>query len=179
MAWLCFYALFLLYALVNHSGFLFLDYVNLMIHEGGHFFFSWFGYTITILGGTLGELLARSSAPSISFGSGNPPALLFPASGSSRTFPTSAPTWPMRVPQPCLWLAPATPTGKFSSPNGASSPRTRESAESCAPSAGLACSPPSLGLPTERASTRPPGHGSPIPDNRRRRTTFPALAVSW
>jgi hypothetical protein len=56
-AWLCFYALFLLYALLNHSGFLFLDYVNLMIHEGGHFFFSWFGHTIMILGGTLGELL--------------------------------------------------------------------------------------------------------------------------
>ncbi len=57
IAWLCFYTLFLLYALGNHSGFLFLDYVNLMIHEGGHFFFSWFGHTIRILGGTLGELL--------------------------------------------------------------------------------------------------------------------------
>ncbi len=57
IAWLCFYALFLLYAFANRSGFLILDYVNLIIHEGGHFFFSWFGYTITILGGTLGELL--------------------------------------------------------------------------------------------------------------------------
>ena len=28
-----------------------------MIHEGGHFFFSWFGETIHILGGTLGELI--------------------------------------------------------------------------------------------------------------------------
>ena len=57
IAWLCFYALFLLYALTNRSGFLILDYVNLIIHEGGHFFFSWFGNTIMILGGTLGELL--------------------------------------------------------------------------------------------------------------------------
>ncbi len=57
IAWLCFYALFLFYAFANHSGFLFLDYVNLIIHEGGHFFFSWFGNTIMILGGTLGELL--------------------------------------------------------------------------------------------------------------------------
>jgi len=57
IGWLCFYVLFLLYAASNRSGFLFLDYVNLIIHEGGHFFFSWFGYTITILGGTLGELL--------------------------------------------------------------------------------------------------------------------------
>ena len=55
--WLLFYALFLIYAALDRSGFLFLDYVNLIIHEGGHFFFSWFGYTVTILGGTLGELL--------------------------------------------------------------------------------------------------------------------------
>ena len=57
IAWLCFYALFLLYALTRSSSFLFLDYVNLIIHEGGHFFFSWFGDTIRILGGTLGELI--------------------------------------------------------------------------------------------------------------------------
>jgi hypothetical protein len=57
IAWFCFYALFLLYAFLNSSGFLFLDYANLIIHEGGHFFFSWFGHTIMILGGTLAELL--------------------------------------------------------------------------------------------------------------------------
>jgi hypothetical protein len=57
IAWLTFYVLFLLYAFADRSGFLILDYVNLIIHEGGHFFFSWFGDTIRILGGTLGELL--------------------------------------------------------------------------------------------------------------------------
>ena len=57
IAWLSFYALFLLYALTSRSGFLILDYVNLIIHEGGHFFFSWFGETVHILGGTLGELI--------------------------------------------------------------------------------------------------------------------------
>jgi len=57
IAWLCFYALFVIYAFLDRSGFLILDYVNLMIHEGGHFFFSWFGETIHILGGTLGELI--------------------------------------------------------------------------------------------------------------------------
>jgi len=57
IAWLCFYLLFLFYAARNRSGFLFLDYVNLIIHEAGHLFFSLFGYTITILGGTLGELI--------------------------------------------------------------------------------------------------------------------------
>lgn len=57
VAWLAVYLLFLLYAVVDRTGFLFVDYVNLMIHEGGHFFFSWFGDTIRILGGTLGELI--------------------------------------------------------------------------------------------------------------------------
>src|SRR5258708_20568776 len=57
MALLSFYALFLLYAFPSRSGFLILDYVNLIIHEGGHFFFSWFGEPIHILGGTLAELL--------------------------------------------------------------------------------------------------------------------------
>lgn len=57
IAWLVFYGLFLAYAFLNRSGFLILDYVNLMIHEGGHFFFSWFGETMHILGGTLGELI--------------------------------------------------------------------------------------------------------------------------
>ncbi len=57
IAWLSFYVLFLLYAFTNPTGFLILDYVNLIVHEGGHFFFSWFGNTVMILGGTLGELL--------------------------------------------------------------------------------------------------------------------------
>jgi hypothetical protein len=57
IAWLGCYSLFLIYALRDRSEFLFIDFVNLIIHEGGHFFFSWFGYTIMILGGTLGELL--------------------------------------------------------------------------------------------------------------------------
>jgi hypothetical protein len=35
----------------------FMDYVNLPFHEAGHLFFSPFGETIHILGGTLGELL--------------------------------------------------------------------------------------------------------------------------
>jgi hypothetical protein len=57
IAWLVCYFLFLVYALTDSSKFLFLDYVNLIIHEAGHIVFSPFGYTVTILGGTLGELL--------------------------------------------------------------------------------------------------------------------------
>lgn len=56
IAWLVFYSLFLLCA-ADRTGFLSIDYANLMIHEGGRFFFSWFGRTIAILGGTLGELI--------------------------------------------------------------------------------------------------------------------------
>jgi hypothetical protein len=56
-AWLVAYVLFLIYAAGNTSGFLFPDYVNLMIHEAGHLFFSWEGNTLMLLGGTLGELI--------------------------------------------------------------------------------------------------------------------------
>jgi hypothetical protein len=51
------YLLFLLYAWTNTSGFLFLDFANLMIHEAGHVVFSWGSNTLMLLGGTLGELI--------------------------------------------------------------------------------------------------------------------------
>ena len=51
------YLLFFVYAFLNTSGFLFLDFANLMIHEAGHVFFGWGGNTLMLLGGTLGELL--------------------------------------------------------------------------------------------------------------------------
>lgn len=57
IAWLIFYALFLLHAATDDDGFLLLDHVNLIIHEAGHFFFSWFGFVLNILGGTLMELI--------------------------------------------------------------------------------------------------------------------------
>ena len=57
IAWLVAYVLFLLYAFHDESGFLFPDFVNLMIHEAGHLFFGWGGETIMLMGGTLGELL--------------------------------------------------------------------------------------------------------------------------
>ena len=77
IAWLCFYALFLLYAGLNRSGFLILDYVNFMIHEGGHFFFSWFGETIHILGGTLGELIVPLLCAAYFFGKRETTAVAF------------------------------------------------------------------------------------------------------
>jgi hypothetical protein len=77
IGWLCFYALFLVYAAADRSGFLFLDYVNLMAHEAGHFFFSWFGYTVMILGGTLGELMVPLLCAAYFFTKRETPAVAF------------------------------------------------------------------------------------------------------
>jgi hypothetical protein len=57
VAWLVFFLGFLWYAARSEEDFLFLDNVNLVIHEAGHPLFSFFGETMNILGGTLLELL--------------------------------------------------------------------------------------------------------------------------
>jgi hypothetical protein len=57
VAWLCFYGIFLVYAGVARGGFLLIDHVNLVIHEGGHLLLGWLGSTPGLWGGTLLELL--------------------------------------------------------------------------------------------------------------------------
>jgi magnesium-transporting ATPase (P-type) len=57
IAWLVFYALFIVYAAAARGSFLFIDNVNLVVHESGHLFFGWFGSTLGLWGGTLMELL--------------------------------------------------------------------------------------------------------------------------
>jgi hypothetical protein len=52
-AWLVFYILFLVYALGMHHGYLFIDSANLVVHEGGHLLFGWFGPTLGLWGGTI------------------------------------------------------------------------------------------------------------------------------
>jgi len=52
-AWLVFYVAFLAYAFSAHGGFLFIDNANLVVHEGGHNLFGWFGPTLGLWGGTL------------------------------------------------------------------------------------------------------------------------------
>lgn len=52
-AWLLFYAGFLVYAFSAQGGLLFIDNVNLVVHEGGHNLFGWFGPTLGLWGGTL------------------------------------------------------------------------------------------------------------------------------
>ena len=51
--WLVFYLLFLVYAFSMHGGFLFIDSANLVVHEGGHLLFGWFGRTLGLWGGTI------------------------------------------------------------------------------------------------------------------------------
>lgn len=52
-AWLVFYVAFLAYAFSAHGGFLFIDMANLIVHEGGHNLFRWFGPTLCLWGGTI------------------------------------------------------------------------------------------------------------------------------
>jgi hypothetical protein len=57
IAWGVFYGLFFVYAAMSATGFLIIDYANLMFHEAGHPAFGWAGYYTQILGGTIGELV--------------------------------------------------------------------------------------------------------------------------
>ncbi len=53
IAWAAFYAIFLLYAFANRGAYLFIDSANLVVHEGGHLLFGWFGPGLGIWGGTI------------------------------------------------------------------------------------------------------------------------------
>ena len=53
VAWGVFYASFLIYVFHSHGEFLFIDLANLVVHEGGHLLFGWFGQTLGLWGGTL------------------------------------------------------------------------------------------------------------------------------
>lgn len=51
--WTACYVAFMIYAALDKSGFLFIDNANLVVHEGGHLLFGWFGQTLGLWGGTL------------------------------------------------------------------------------------------------------------------------------
>jgi hypothetical protein len=53
IAWLVFYGGFLIYAFQAHGQMLFIDLANLVVHEGGHNLFVWFGPTLHVWGGTI------------------------------------------------------------------------------------------------------------------------------
>jgi hypothetical protein len=52
-AWVLFYLAFLVYAFRQHGDFLFIDLANLVVHEGGHLLFGWFGPTLGLWGGSI------------------------------------------------------------------------------------------------------------------------------
>ncbi len=58
LAWVSFYVAFMAYALTRWGQFLFIDNVNLVVHEGGHLLFGWVGPTLGLWGGTLLQWLA-------------------------------------------------------------------------------------------------------------------------
>jgi hypothetical protein len=53
IAWLVFFLWFLAYAFSKHGGFLFIHTPNMVVHEGGHALFGWFGATLGLWGGTI------------------------------------------------------------------------------------------------------------------------------
>jgi hypothetical protein len=77
VAWGLFYAAFLAYAALDTSGFLLIDFANLMFHEAGHALFSWAGYYTQILGGTIGELLVPLSCTLVFLRRGETAAIAF------------------------------------------------------------------------------------------------------
>ena len=77
LAWLVFYVLFLIYAFNMHGGFLFIDSANLVVHEGGHLLFAWFGPTLCLWGGTILQWLVPLMLAAYFFRERQPAAFVF------------------------------------------------------------------------------------------------------
>jgi hypothetical protein len=76
-AWLAFYLTLLLYAFHQHGGFLFIDSANLVVHEGGHLLFGWFGPTLGLWGGTILQWLVPLLLAGYFFHERQPAAFVF------------------------------------------------------------------------------------------------------
>ncbi len=76
-AWLVFYVLFLIYAFSMHGGYLFIDSANLVVHEGGHLLFRWFGPTLCLWGGTILQWLVPFLLAAYFFHERQPAAFVF------------------------------------------------------------------------------------------------------
>src|ERR1700687_2174590 len=77
LAWLVFYVLFLSYAFSMHGGYLFIDSANLVVHEGGHLLFGWFGPTLGLWGGTILQWLVPLLLAAYFFRERQPAAFVF------------------------------------------------------------------------------------------------------
>ncbi|HWR15562.1 MAG TPA: hypothetical protein VN577_12090 [Terriglobales bacterium] len=67
IGWSLFYVLFLLYAASKNGEFLFIDFVNLVIHEGGHPLFGYLGEVPAVWGGTILQWLVPFALASYFF----------------------------------------------------------------------------------------------------------------
>ncbi|MCA9397798.1 hypothetical protein KC573_03130, partial [candidate division WWE3 bacterium] len=61
LALLCIYLLVLWKIIIDQQHYLFIDHLNIIFHEAGHFAFFFFGSFLHTLGGTLMQLLIRVS----------------------------------------------------------------------------------------------------------------------
>jgi hypothetical protein len=77
MAWLAFYVVFLMYAFSANGGYLFIDSANLVVHEGGHLLFRWFGPTPCLWGGTILQWLVPLLLAAYFFRERQLPAFVF------------------------------------------------------------------------------------------------------
>jgi hypothetical protein len=77
VAWLVFYVLFLVYAFSMYGGYLFIDSANLVVHEGGHLLFGWFGQTLGLWGGTILQWLVPLLLAAYFFHERQPAAFVF------------------------------------------------------------------------------------------------------
>ena len=77
ITWLVFYASFLIYAFSMHGGYLFIDSANLVVHEGGHLLFNWFGSTLGLWGGTILQWLVPLLLAAYFFHQRQPAAFVF------------------------------------------------------------------------------------------------------
>ncbi len=77
IAWLVFYLAFLVYAFSQHGEFLFIDTANMVVHEGGHALFGWFGPTLGLWGGTLLQWLVPFLLAAYFFHGRQPAAFVF------------------------------------------------------------------------------------------------------
>jgi hypothetical protein len=77
VAWLVFFCSFLIYAFSMHGSYLFIDSANLVVHEGGHLLFGWFGQTLGLWGGTILQWLVPLLLAAYFFRQRQAPAFIF------------------------------------------------------------------------------------------------------
>src|SRR5580698_1720339 len=106
VGWLIFYVGFLGYALHANGGMLFIDLANLVVHEGGHNLFRWFGPRSAYGEARCCSGWCRFCLRHTSILTARPADSFSACSFSSRTGSTLRPTWRTREPRCCLWSPP-------------------------------------------------------------------------